>query len=143
MQEITTEKLALTIDKILFDKLENLARLQGVDTYAFAVEILRQYIGNNEYKLDAQLSPIDAADKADKLFAEAVRLQKVVAEQTVGTKERIDAEAEFIAILQKAAALFSEITRKLKGSEIEKHIQMRMNQIAALCDDQLTEEKKA
>jgi hypothetical protein len=140
-EEKTTEQLALTVDKQLFDQLHALARLEGVDVYNMATEILGQYVDENEYKLDSQLNPIDAADKADKLFAQAVKLQSIVAASGVGTKERVRAEADFINTLQKAAALFAEITKNLKGTDIEKHIQLRMNQITALCDSQLEEEK--
>jgi hypothetical protein len=138
-----TEQLALTVDKSLFDQLHQLARLDGVDVYHLVTEMLKHYVADNEYKLDSQLNPIDAADKADRLFALAVKLQAVVAESPIGSKERVRAENDFIAVLQKAAALFAQITMKLKGTDIEKHIQLRMSQITALCDDQLAGEKKA
>jgi len=137
-----TEQLTLTVDKTVFDKLYGLARLGDLDVYHLAGQILADYVGDNEYKLDSELNPIDAADKADRLFAMAVKLQAVVAASAIGSKERIVAENDFIAVLARAAALFAEITKKLKGTDVEKQIQLRMNQITALCDDQLAVEKK-
>lgn len=141
-EEKTTEQLVLTVEKSLFDQLHALARVDGIDMYNMVGAMLRHYVSDNEYKLDSLLNPIDAADKADKLFAQAVKLQSIVAASGAGTKERVKAEAEFITTLQKSAALFAEITKSLKGTDIEKHIQLRMNQITALCESQLAEEKK-
>jgi hypothetical protein len=139
--EKVSEKLNLEMDKVTFDQIVHLARLEDTDTYVFINRILADFAADNEYKLDAHLNPMEAADKADKLFAEAVRMQQKMSAHAEGSRERIAAEAQFITVLQRAAALFAEITRGGKGSEIEKHIQLRMNQISALCDQQLTEEQ--
>ncbi|MBU6455151.1 MAG: hypothetical protein KGS72_25500 [Cyanobacteria bacterium REEB67] len=139
--EKASEKLKLEMDKVIFDQIVQLARLEDTDTYVFINRILADFVADNEYKLDAHLNPVDAADKADKLFAEAVRMQRKMSAHAEGSRERIAAEAQFITVLQRAAALFAEITRRSKGSEIEKHIQLRMNQISALCDQQLTDEQ--
>jgi hypothetical protein len=96
-----------------------------------------KYAKNNEYKLDVLLSAQEAAERADKLFTEAIRLRREIPNLPALSNERIFAEGDYSKFLGQAQGLFADTIDKGTDPVLIQHAKLRMSQIADLCQEEL------
>ncbi len=125
--------MSIRLQKPLIEQLKGLAKLEGMGYQTFMRQILTRYARENEHKLEQVIEPNQIAQKAEKLFTEALKLKKMIPTLKSMSSERIGSECDYSVTLGKANALFSQAYAKCKNLVLKKHIKLRLDQIIELC----------
>lgn len=131
------QPISIRLTKSLIETLKGLARVEGVGYQPLIRQVLMKYAKNNEYKLDVLLSAQEAAERADKLFTEAIRLRREIPNLPTLSNERIFAEGDYSKFLGQAQGLFADTIDKGTDPVLIQHAKLRMSQIADLCQEEL------
>jgi predicted DNA binding CopG/RHH family protein len=126
--------ISMRLNKALIEQFKELARLEAIGYQPLIRRVLMQYAEANKHKLDSLLSPSQAADKAEKLFAQSIEYRELIPTLAPLSHQRIGAECDYSAVLTNAHALFGQAFEKCKDPLLKRHIRLRIKQISELCD---------
>lgn len=132
--------ISIRLNKALIEQLKGLAKLEGIGYQPLIRHVLTNYARDNEYKLDTLLSAAEAAERADKLFAQAVKLRSEIPKLPPLSNERIFAEGDYSKALGQAQTLFAHALDSSNDAVLKQHAKLRMKQIADLCQEDLQAE---
>ena len=128
------------IQKELVEQLKQLAKLEGIGYQPLMRKVITQYVRENEHKLERLLTPNQAVEKADGLFAQAVKLKGEIPALTPLSNERVFAEGDYNKALTEANALFCNAYEKCGDPVLKQHIKLRLSQIREILDQELQAE---
>jgi predicted DNA binding CopG/RHH family protein len=131
------QHISIRLNRTLIEQLKGLAKLEGLGYQPLVRQVLTKYAKDNEHKLDMLLSAAEAADRADKLFAQAVKLRDEIPKLAPLSNERIFAEGDYSKALGQAQILFAQAFDDCKDAVLKQHTRLRMSQIADLCQQEL------
>lgn len=132
--------ISIRLGKSLLEAIKSLAKVEGIGYQPLIRQVLTKYAKENEYKLDVLLSAQEAAERADRLFTEAIKLRSEIPKLAPLSNERIFAEGDYMKYLGKAQGLFADTIDKSTDPVLKQHAQLRMKQIADLCQVDLQAE---
>jgi uncharacterized protein (DUF4415 family) len=133
--------ISIRLNKTLIEQLKGLAKLEGLGYQPLIRHVLTKYAKDNEHKLDMLLSATDAAERADKLFAQAVRLRDEIPKLAPLSNERIFAETDYSKTLSQAQKLFAQaLEAACNDPVLKQHSKLRMGQIRDLCQQEIQAE---
>lgn len=75
--------------KLLIEQMKQLARLEGIGYQPYVRKVMTQHVRENEDKLERLMTPAQATEKADKLFAQALKLNAQIPQMQPLSNERI------------------------------------------------------
>lgn len=135
---IGLQMISLRLNRNLIEQFKELARLEGLGYQPLMRQVLAEYAKENEHKLVALLSPAEAVDRADKLFAQALTLKAKIPMLTPLSNDRIFAEGDYNKALTEANTLYCNV---YENSEpvLKRHVKLRMSQIAEILDQEMQE----
>jgi predicted DNA binding CopG/RHH family protein len=134
------QHISIRLNRSLIEQLKQFAQLEGIGYQPLIRQVLTKYAKDNEYKLDTLLSASEAAERADKLFAQAIRLRDEIPKLPPLSNERIFAEGDYSKSLGQAQTLFTQVLDSSKDAVLKQHAKLRMKQIADLCQEDLQTE---
>lgn len=129
--------LSFRIQKPVIEKLKGLAKLEGIGYQPLMRKILTGWVRENEHRLEQLLTPKEAVEKADKLFALAIKLKEQIPALTPLSNERIFAEGDYNKALTESNALYCHAYEKCADAVLKRHIKLRMSQIGEIVDQEL------
>jgi len=124
--------LTFRIQKPIVDQLRQLAKLEGIGYQPLMRQVLTKYVRDNEHRLAQHLTPHEASQRAEQLFAQAVKYKDVIATLAPMTNERIGAECDYSTTLGSANALYRQAREKCSDAVLKKHLSLRLKQIGTL-----------
>lgn len=131
--------ISIRMPKILIEQVKQLARLEGIGYQPYVRKVITQHVRENEHKLEQLLTPADATEKADKLFAQAIKLKEQIPTLAPLSNERIFAEGDYNKALTESNALYCSAYEKCSDPVLKRHIKLRMSQIGEIIDQELQE----
>lgn len=134
------QAISIRLNKSLLETLKGLSKVEGIGYQPLIRQVLTKYAKQNEYKLDALLSAKEAAERADRLFTEAVKLRDEIAKLTPLSNQRVFAEGDYTKYLSQARMLFAATMDESTDPVLMNHAKLRMKQIADLCEQELQAE---
>jgi len=134
------QPISIRLSKSLIETLKGLSKVEGIGYQPLIRHVLTKYAKANEYKLDVLLSAQEAAERADRLFTEAIKLRNEIPKLTPLSNERIFAEGDYSKFLGQAQGLFADTIDKSTDPVLMQHAKRRMKQIADLCQEDLQAE---
>ncbi|MBX9769950.1 MAG: hypothetical protein K2X29_01185 [Candidatus Obscuribacterales bacterium] len=129
--------LSFRIQKSIIEQLKQLAKLEGIGYQPLMRKVLNTYVRDNEHMIESSLTPSQAAEKADHLFADAIKLRDALSNLELLSKDRIAAESNYSRSLTKANNLFRQAIQKSADEVLKSHIKLRLDQINTLCQTTL------
>ncbi len=130
------QHISIRLNKGLIEQLKKLALLEAIGYQPLIRQVLMRYVRENEAKLDILLSEQETADKAEKLFAEVLRLRSEIPKLEQMSNERVIAECNYSKYLGQARTLFLD-TLECNDEVLKQHAKLRIKQIADLCQEEL------
>jgi hypothetical protein len=97
-------------------------------------------VRENEHRLEQLLTPVQAVEKADELFVQAIKLKGEIPTLPPLSNERIFAEGDYNKALTQSNALFCNAFEKCGDPVLKQHIKLRLSQIGAILDQELQAE---
>lgn len=134
------QHISLRLNKSLIEQLKALAKLEGIGYQPLIRQVLTRYSKENEHKLDILLSASEVAQRADRLFAQAVKLREEIPTFSPLSNQRILAETDYSQALGQAQTLFTQALDTGKDMVVAQHAKLRIKQIAVLCQEDLQTE---
>lgn len=125
------------IQKTIVEQLKQLAKIEGSGYQPLMRKVITQYVRENKHKLEQLLTPAEATEKADKLFAQAVKLKGEIPALAPLSNERIFAEGDYNKALTESNALYCNAYEKCADPVLKRHIKLRMSQIGEIIDQEL------
>jgi len=126
-------------DKEMMDQLLQISDYQkvpvGTLVRQWLAPIVTQQFINIQIERQAILTPHEAT-KAEQLFTQALRCKEMISKLPSMSNERIRAESDYSMLLQNANALFVHTSENSRDSVLLKHIRLRLDQIALLCNEE-------
>jgi predicted DNA binding CopG/RHH family protein len=132
--------ISVRLNKSLIETLKGLAKVDGIGYQPLIRQVLTRFARENEYKLDVLLSAAEAADRADKLFVQAVKLRGEIPNLPPLSNERVSAEGDYSKALGQAQTMFAQALNMCKDTVWKQHAKLRMKQIADMCQEDLQAE---
>lgn len=129
--------LSIRMPKALIEQIKQLARLEGLGYQPYMRQVMTKHVRENEYKLEQLLTPADAVEKADKLFAAAIQLKDKIPTLAPLSNERIFAEGDYNKALTESNTLYCNAYEKCADPVLKRHIKLRMSQIGEIIDQEL------
>lgn len=130
---IGLQMISLRLGKTLIEQFKELAKLEGIGYQPLMRQVLTAYAKQNEDDLITLLSAPDAAERADRLFVQAVKLRSEIPGLAPLSNERIFAESDFSKALSQAQKLFKHVLDNVKDPILKQHAKLRMKEISELC----------
>ena len=127
------QHISIRLNKSLIEQLKQLAQLEGVGYQPLIRIVLTKFAKENEYKLNTLLSAAEAADRADKLFVQALKLWDQIPSLPPLSNERIFAETDYSKALGQAQMLFAQALDGTTDLVLKQHAKLRMAQIGEVC----------
>jgi hypothetical protein len=134
------QMISLRLSKTLIEQFKELAKLDRIGYQPLIRQVLTEYARHNEHKLIALLSPQEAADRADKLFVQAMKLWEQIPKLPPLSNERIFAETDYSQALGHAQVLFAQALDATTDPVLMQHAKLRMAQIGEVCQRALQDE---
>lgn len=134
------QHISIRLNKSLIEQLKQLAQLDGIGYQPLIRQVLTRYAKDNEHKLDMLLSAAEAAERADRLFAQAIRLREQIPNMAPLSNERIFAETDYMQAIGQSQSLFAQALDTCKNPILKQHAKLRMSQIAELAQQDLQDE---
>lgn len=131
------QSISLRLNRNLIEQFRNLAKLEGIGYQPLMRIVLTDYAKENEYKLITLFSATEAARRADKSFAEAIKLRDEISNLKPLSNERIHAETRYHIALNEAQAFFARAFAASKSPVVERHAKLRLQQITDICKQEL------
>jgi predicted DNA binding CopG/RHH family protein len=131
------QMISIRLSKTLIEQLKELARLEGIGYQPLIRTILTQFAEDNKHKLDSLLSAPRAAEKAEKLFTQAIKYKEMIPTLAPLSNERIRVEFDYSTALTSANKLFCQACEKCSDPVLKRHIKLRLEEIDALCQQEL------
>ena len=128
--------ISIRLPKLLIEQVKQLAGLEGIGYQPYVRKVLTLHVRENEHKLERLLTPAEATDKADKLFAQALMLKTQIPTLEPLSNERIFAEGDYNKALTEANALFCNAYEHA-DPVLKRHVKLRMSQIGEILDQEL------
>lgn len=125
--------ISIRLNKSLIETLKGLAKVDGIGYQPLIRQVLTRFAKENEYKLDVLLSAAEAAVRADKLFAQALKLRVQIPDMQALSSERVVAETDFTNTLSQAQMLFAQALNSTTDPILKQHAKLRIAQIAEVC----------
>lgn len=132
--------LSFRIQKSVIEQLRGLAKLEGIGYQPLMRRILTAWVRENEHRLEQLLTPRQATEKADILFAQAIKLKGEIPALAPLSNERIFAEGDYNKALTESNALFCNAYEKCGDPVLKQHIKLRLSQIREILDQELQQE---
>lgn len=129
--------LSIRMPKALIEQIKQLARLEGLGYQPYMRQVMIKHVRENDYKLEQLLSPSQAVEKADNLFAQAIKLKEQIPTLAPLSNERIFAEGDYNKALTESNALYCNACEKCADPVLKRHIKLRMSQIGEIIDQEL------
>lgn len=130
--------ISIRMPKILIEQMKQLARLEGIGYQPYVRKVVTQHVRENEHKLEQLLTPAEATERADNLFAQALKLKGQIPGMQPLSNERILAEGEYNKVLTEANTLFCNAFEHA-DSVLKRHVKLRMSQITEILDQEIQE----
>lgn len=130
--------ISIRMPKVLIEQVKQLARLEGIGYQPYVRKVMTQHVRENEHKLERLMTPAEATEKADKLFARALTLKAEIPTLQPLSNERIFAEGDYNKALTEANALFCNAYESA-DPVLKRHVKLRMSQIAEILDQEQQE----
>jgi hypothetical protein len=127
------QHISLRLNKNLIEQLKGLAKLEGIGYQPLIRQVLTKYTKANEHKLDRSLSAAEAAQRADGLFVQAIKLREEILALPQLSHQKIVAETDYTRTLGQAQSLFVQAYDTTADVVVKRHAKLRMGQIADLC----------
>lgn len=124
--------ISMRLSKTLIEQFKELSKLEGIGYQPLIRKVLTQYAEANKHKLDSLLSVSQAADKAEKLFNQAIKHKELIPNLVPLSNRRITAENDYSSALISANLLFYQAYDRCKDPVIKRHIKLRIDQIHEL-----------
>jgi hypothetical protein len=131
------QMISLRLGRSLIGQFKELAKLEGLGYQPLMRQALAEYAKENEYKLDLSLSAAKGSQRADKLFAIALRLREAMVHFVPFSRDRVCVETDYSATLGRAQALFCQISDSCDDPVLKQHAKLRVRQIRELCGQEL------
>jgi len=128
--------LTFRMPKLIIEQLKQLAKLEGLGYQPLMRRVLVGYVQENTHKLERLLTPAEATEKGDKLFAQALTLKTQIPTLERLSNERIFAEGDYNKALTEANALFCNAYEQA-DPVLKRHVKLRMSQIAEILDQEI------
>lgn len=132
--------LSFRIHKPIIEQLKQLAKLEGLGYQPLMRKVLTEYVRENEHRLEQLFTPRQATEKADVLFAQAIKLRGEIPGLEPLSNERIFAECDYNKALTDSNALFCTAFEKCHDPVLKQHIKLRLSQIKEILDQELQAE---
>jgi len=130
--------LSIRMPKVLIEQVKQLAKIEGIGYQPYMRKVITQHVRENEHKLEHLLTPAEATERADTLFAQALTLKAQIPTLTALSNERIIAEGDYNKALTESNALFCNAYEHA-DPVLKRHVKLRMSQIAGILDQELQE----
>lgn len=130
--------ISIRMPKILIEQVKQLARIEGIGYQPYVRKVITQHVRENEHKLEQLLTPAEATEKADKLFAQALTLKGQIPTMQALSNERIGAECDYNKALTEANALYCNAFERAEPV-LKRHVKLRMAQISEILDQEMQE----
>ena len=131
--------LSIRMPRTLIEQIKQLARLDGLGYQPYMRQVLIKHVRENEHKLERLLSPSESTEKADKLFAKAIKLKQEIPALKPLSNERVFAECDYHKALTESNALYC-LVYEAADPVLKRHVKLRMSQIAELIDHDLQDD---
>lgn len=128
--------LSIRMPKNLIEQVKQLAKLEGIGYQPYMRKVMTQHVRENEHKLEQLLTPAEATEKADKLFAQALTLKAQIPTMQPLSNERFFAEGDYNKALTEANALFCNAYEHA-DPVLKRHVKLRMSQVAEILDQEI------
>lgn len=132
--------LSFRIQKSIIEQLKQLSKLEGIGYQPLMRKVLTEYVRENEHRLEQLLTPRQATEKADILFAQAIKLRGEIPALAPLSNERVLAEGDYNKALTDSNALFCNAYEKCSDPVLKQHIKLRLSQIGEILDQELQAE---
>jgi len=133
--------LSFRIQKSVIEQLRQLAKLEGIGYQPLMRRIIGAYVRENEHRLQTSPPATEVAERADKLLATAMELQRKLTKLPALSQNRIAAESAYTKSLREALLLFTQAFESTNDIVVKAHASKRIGQIHDLCKQQLKSEK--
>jgi len=132
-ESLGLQMISLRLSKSLIEQFKELAKLEGIGYQPLMRQVLTEHAKENAHRLSALLSPSQAAERADTLLAQAIKLRDELQNLVPLSSERIFAETDYSKALGQAQSLFARAFDTCNDPVLKQHTGLRMSQIAILC----------
>lgn len=129
--------LSFRIQRSIIEQLKELAKLEGIGYQPLMRRVLTNWVRENEGRLEQLLPPSEAVEKADELFAQAIKLKAEISSLAPLSNERIFAEGNYNKALTQSNTLFCNAYEKCDDPVLKQHIKLRLAQIRGILDQEL------
>ena len=130
--------LSIRLPKTMIEQYKQLARLEKLGYQPYMRKVLVQHMRENEHRLEQLLTPAEATEKADRLFAQALTLKEHIPDLEPLSNERIMAEGDFHKALTEANSLFCTAYERA-DAVLKGHVELRLSQIDEISQQRLQE----